>query len=139
MPPIAVALAKHPAVDAHDLSSLEMVMFGAAPLDGELGHAVARRLGCRVIQGYGMTELSPVSHCIPNDRPDMDLGSVGVLLPSMEAMIVDPATGAELPPGETGELWCRGPNVMSGYLGQPRATARRSTPRAGCTPATSRR
>ena len=123
VPPIAVALAKHPAVDAHDLSSLEMIMFGAAPLDAALGHAVGQRLGCRVIQGYGMTELSPVSHCIPNDRPDMDLGSVGLLLPSMEAMIVDPATGAEQSPGETGELWCRGPNVMSGYLDNPEATA----------------
>lgn len=123
VPPIAVALAKHPAVDAHDLSSLEMIMFGAAPLDGPLGHAVARRLDCRVIQGYGMTEMSPVSHCIPADRPDMDLGSVGPLLPSMEGMVVDPVTGDEQPPGETGELWCRGPNVMSGYLDNPEATA----------------
>jgi acyl-CoA synthetase (AMP-forming)/AMP-acid ligase II len=123
VPPIAVALAKHPAVDAHDLSSLETIMFGAAPLDAPLGQAVARRLGCRVIQGYGMTELSPVSHCIPADRADLDLGSVGLLLPSMEAMVVDPATGAEQPPGETGELWCRGPNVMSGYLDNPEATA----------------
>jgi acyl-CoA synthetase (AMP-forming)/AMP-acid ligase II len=123
VPPIAVALAKHPAVDAHDLSSLEMIMFGAAPLDAPLAHAVERRLGCRVIQGYGMTELSPVSHCIPPERSDMDLGSVGLLLPNMEAMVVDPATGAEQPPGETGELWCRGPNVMSGYLDNPEATA----------------
>ena len=123
VPPIAVALAKHPAVDAHDLSSLHTILSGAAPLDAELGHAVARRLGCRMLQGYGMTELSPVSHCIPDDRPDMDLGSIGTLLPNMEAMIVDPATGTELPAGETGELWCRGPNVMAGYLDDPEATA----------------
>jgi acyl-CoA synthetase (AMP-forming)/AMP-acid ligase II len=123
VPPIAVALAKHPAVDAHDLSSLDTIHSGAAPLDAQLGHAVARRLGCRLLQGYGMTELSPVSHCIPHDRPDIDLGSVGLLLPNMAAMIVDPATGAEAPPGETGELWCRGPNVMAGYLGDPDATA----------------
>jgi acyl-CoA synthetase (AMP-forming)/AMP-acid ligase II len=123
VPPIAVALAKHPGVDAHDLSSLRTVVSGAAPLDAALGHAVARRLGCRVVQGYGMTELSPVSHCIPQARTDIDLGSIGVLLPDMEAMIVDPATGDELPPGEPGELWCRGPNVMSGYLNDPDATA----------------
>jgi acyl-CoA synthetase (AMP-forming)/AMP-acid ligase II len=123
VPPIAVALAKHPAVDSSDLSSLKMIFSGAAPLDAELGRAVASRLNCRVRQGYGMTEMSPVSHCIPDDRPDMDLGSIGTLLPNMEAMVVDPATGAELPPGETGELWCRGPNVMAGYLDDPDATA----------------
>ncbi|MGE0219327.1 AMP-binding protein, partial [Mycolicibacterium sp.] len=61
-PPVAVALAKHPLVDSYDLSSLSVVMSGAAPLDAELGHAVAERLGCKVVQGYGMSELSPVSH-----------------------------------------------------------------------------
>ena len=123
VPPIAVALAKHPAVDAYDLSSLDVIHSGAAPLDAALGHAVARRLDCRVVQGYGMTELSPVSHCIPADRPDIDLGSIGLLLPNMDAVVVDPATGAEQPTGESGELWCRGPNVMAGYLDDPEATA----------------
>ena len=66
-PPVAVALAKHPLVDSHDLSSLKVVMSGAAPLDAELGHAVAERLGCKVVQGYGMSELSPVSHITPFD------------------------------------------------------------------------
>ena len=66
-PPIAVALAKHPIVEDYDLSSLAVVLSGAAPLDHELGDAVARRLGCRVVQGYGMSELSPVSHCMPFD------------------------------------------------------------------------
>ena len=134
VPPIAVALAKHPAVDSYDLSSLDAVFSGAAPLDAELGHALARRLGCRVTQGYGMTELSPVSHCAP-DGVDLDIATVGRLLPNMEAMIVDPATGAELPPGEPGELWCRGPNVMAGYLNDPDGHRRpRSTGTAGCTP-----
>ena len=66
-PPVAVALAKHPLVDDYDLSSLNVVMSGAAPLDADLGHAVAERLGCRVVQGYGMSELSPVSHITPFD------------------------------------------------------------------------
>jgi acyl-CoA synthetase (AMP-forming)/AMP-acid ligase II len=122
-PPVAVALAKHPAVDGYDLSCVEVIVSGAAPLDAGLGRAVARRLGCTVVQGYGMTEMSPVSHCIPDDRPDIDLGTVGPLLPNMEAMVVDPTTRAELPPGELGELWCRGPNIMAGYLGDPAATA----------------
>ena len=123
VPPILVLLAKTPSVEDHDLSALELINSGAAPLDAELGHAVARRLGCRVVQGYGMTELSPVSIGTPDARTDLDLNSVGLLLPNMEAMVVDPDTGTELPPGETGELWCRGPNVMAGYLDNPEATA----------------
>jgi acyl-CoA synthetase (AMP-forming)/AMP-acid ligase II len=122
VPPIAVALAKHPAVDEYDLSSVVRICSGAAPLDAELGRAVARRLGCEVVQGYGMTEMSPVSHHVP-DGSDLDLASVGPLLPNMEAMIVDPVTGAELAAGGRGELWCRGPNVMAGYLNDPDATA----------------
>jgi acyl-CoA synthetase (AMP-forming)/AMP-acid ligase II len=122
VPPIAVALAKHPMVDSYDVTSVETINSGAAPLDAELARTVARRLGCRVTQGYGMTELSPVSHCVP-DGVDLDPAGVGRLLPNMEAMVVDAATGAELPPGERGELWCRGPNVMAGYLGDAEATA----------------
>jgi len=75
-----------------------------------------------VAQGYGMTEMSPVTHFIP-DGVEMDIATVGPLVPNMEAMIVDPLSGAELPPGERGELWCRGPNIMVGYLNDPEATA----------------
>ncbi|GEL17008.1 AMP-binding protein [Pseudonocardia asaccharolytica] len=122
-PPVAVALAKHQVVDSYDLSCIEVIVSGAAPLDAELGRAVARRLGCRVLQGYGMTEMSPVSHCIPDDRPDIDLNSVGFALPNMECKLVDPGTGKEVGPGERGELCCRGPNIMTGYLNNPEATA----------------
>jgi acyl-CoA synthetase (AMP-forming)/AMP-acid ligase II len=122
-PPLAVALAKHPIVDQYDLSCVDVIISGAAPLDAELGHAVAKRLGCTVLQGYGMTELSPVSHCIPDDRPDMDLNSCGVAIPNVECKLVDPETGHEVGPGERGELWVKGPNVMSGYLNNPEATA----------------
>src|SRR6185312_4382382 len=75
-PPIAVALAKHPVVDQYDLSSIEIIFSGAAPLDAELGQAVAKRLGTRVRQGYGMTELSPVSHSMREEDDDADLNSV---------------------------------------------------------------
>ncbi|MGH3587168.1 MAG: AMP-binding protein, partial [Pseudonocardia sp.] len=122
-PPVAVALAKHPIVDEYDLSCIDVIFSGAAPLDAELGQAVAKRLGCTVLQGYGMTELSPVSHCIPDDRPDMDLNSCGVALPNSESKLVDPETGDEVGPGGRGELWFKGPNVMSGYLNNPEATA----------------
>ncbi|MEO6942682.1 MAG: AMP-binding protein [Terrimesophilobacter sp.] len=126
-PPVAVALAKHPLVDQYDLSSVHTVLSGAAPLDGQLAQAVADRLGVRMIQGYGMTELSPVSHAIPNNRPDLALSSVGMTLPNIECRLIDPATGEDIEvPAEgqsiPGELLCRGPNVMLGYLGNEAAT-----------------
>jgi 4-coumarate--CoA ligase len=127
-PPIALALAKHPIVAQHDLSSVHTILSGAAPLDGRLADAVAERLGCRVVQGYGMTEMSPVSHAVPADRDDLSRGSVGLLVPSMTCRVVDPATGADIDvPADgmsaPGELWCQGPNVMLGYLGDDEATA----------------
>jgi acyl-CoA synthetase (AMP-forming)/AMP-acid ligase II len=122
-PPVAVALAKHPIVDQYDLSCIDVIFSGAAPLDAELGHAMGKRLGCTVLQGYGMTELSPVSHCMPDDRPDLDLNSSGFALPNIECKLVDPETGEEVGPGGRGELWVKGPNVMVGYLNNPEATA----------------
>ncbi|MGW0894517.1 AMP-binding protein [Saccharopolyspora sp. NPDC002578] len=122
-PPTVLALAKDELVDSYDLSSLEIVFSGAAPLDGELGKALTERLGCAVVQGYGMTEMSPVSHAVPEDRLDLDPASCGVPLPGVECRLVDPATGADVGPGERGELWVRGPNVMSGYLNNAAATA----------------
>ncbi len=122
-PPVAVALAKHPLVDQYDLSVIDTIFSGAAPLDVDLAAAVAKRLGCRVSQGYGMTEMSPVSHAIPDERDDISVGTVGVIAPNMECRFVDPATGEDVGVGERGELLCRGPNVMKGYLNNPDATA----------------
>ncbi|HEX6116317.1 MAG TPA: AMP-binding protein [Solirubrobacterales bacterium] len=121
VPPIALALAKHPAVDEHDVSSLRMIMSGAAPLGAELSEAVEKRTGASTIQGYGLTETSPVTHCIPaaGGRP----GSIGPPLPSTECRIVDPESGEDVARGERGELWIRGPQVMKGYLGNDEATA----------------
>jgi acyl-CoA synthetase (AMP-forming)/AMP-acid ligase II len=132
-PPVAVALAKNPLIDDYDLSSLNTVMSGAAPLDADLGHAVAKRLACRVVQGYGMSELSPVSHITPFDggQHEMNtvapLSSVGWTVSNAASKIVDPDTGDEIDPpteglSETGELWFKGPNVMAGYLGNETAT-----------------
>ena len=126
-PPIAVALAKHPLIDQYDLSSMEFIVSGAAPFDDTLGHAVADRIGCRVRQGFGMSEMSPVSHSIPANRDDIPLGSVGITLPNIECRLIDTATGAEIEmPAEgtsaPGELLCRGPNIMRGYLGNDEAT-----------------
>ncbi len=119
-PPIVVALAKHPLVDAFDLSKLEQVFSGAAPLSAELALEAGERLGCEVVQGYGMTEMSPVSHLTPPGgfKP----GSVGVTAPNTEMRVVHPASGEDLGIDEDGELWVRGPQVMKGYLNNPQAT-----------------
>ena len=122
-PPVAVALAKHPLIDQFDLSAMKILFSGAAPLDAELAAAVRARLGCQVRQGYGMTEMSPVSHAIPVDRDDIPVGTVGFTVPNMECKLVDPETGQEVGAGQLGELCCRGPNVMIGYLDNAEATA----------------
>ncbi len=129
-PPVAVALAKHPLVDQYDLSSVHTIFSGAAPLDAALGKAVADRLNCRVRQGYGMSEMSPVSHAIPFDRDDIALDSCGPTIANMECKLVDPGTGEEVDypavgsrkVSAPGELWCKGPNIMAGYLGNEQAT-----------------
>jgi acyl-CoA synthetase (AMP-forming)/AMP-acid ligase II len=123
VPPIVLALAKSPVVERYDLSSLELVNSGAAPLSAELQQAAAERIGCPVVQGYGMTESSPVTHVTPLDPARHRLGSIGPPVPSTECRIVDVASGDELGPGEEGEVCVRGPQVMRGYLDDPDATA----------------
>ena len=123
VPPIILALAKHPVVDEFDLSSLKMIMSGAAPLGESLSAACGERLQCVIKQGYGMTEASPVTHMCGEDPAGIKYGSIGQCIPSTECKIVDLETGAALGPGQEGELWVRGPQVMRGYLNRPEATA----------------
>ena len=120
VPPIVLALAKHPLVDQYDLSSLRQIFSGAAPLGGDVAEEAANRIGCEVVQGYGMTELSPVSHAT---RPgDYKSGSAGITVPNTECRIVS-EDGEDQPVDGEGELWVRGPQVMPGYLNNPEATA----------------
>ncbi len=123
VPPIALALAKHPAVDDADLSSLRFLMSGAAPLGPDLVEAIEARLGCMVAQGYGMTETSPATHTIPLDPERNRVGTVGPPLRGTECRLVDPESGEDVGPGERGEVWVRGPQVMQGYLNNEEATA----------------
>jgi 4-coumarate--CoA ligase len=119
-PPIVVALAKHPLVDQFDVSHVRQVFSGAAPLSAELAAEAGARLGCEVVQGYGMTEMSPVSHLTP--LGGLKLGSVGVTAPNTETRIVDPISGESLGVDADGEVWVRGPQVMKGYLNNEQAT-----------------
>jgi acyl-CoA synthetase (AMP-forming)/AMP-acid ligase II len=124
VPPILIALAKHPMVDEYDLSSLVGLNSGAAPLGEDLARQVEERLDCIVSQGYGLTETSPVTHTAPNkNRGDASHATIGPCLPNTEVRIVSVETGEDLGPGEHGEVWIRGPQVMAGYLNQPEATA----------------
>ena len=122
VPPILLALAKHPIIDKYDLSSLDIILSGAAPLGEDLQNAVKERLGCQVLQGYGLTETSPVTNLIP-DGWEAKPGSVGTLVPNSEAKIVDVESGEEVGTGERGELWFRGPHIMKGYLNNDEATS----------------
>src|SRR5438105_767656 len=122
VPPIVLKLAKDPIVDDYDLSSLKMIFSGAAPLGAELTRECAARLGCDIVQGYGMTETSPCTHV---STPELNkAGSVGVCVPNTECKVVSVETGEELSVGERGEICVRGPQVMKGYLNCPEATAR---------------
>lgn len=121
VPPVALALAKHPIVDSYDLSCIKQVNSAAAPLGADVAQEMGQRLGTNATQGYGMTELSPVSHisAFGKGKP----GSSGVTIPNTECRIVNPETLEDLPVGDDGELWIRGPQIMAGYLNNPAATA----------------
>jgi acyl-CoA synthetase (AMP-forming)/AMP-acid ligase II len=121
VPPIVVLLAKHPAIDKYDLSSVKRAFSGAAPLDADTAQAASARIGCRLSQGYGLTETSPVSHIV-SDNEEAVPGSVGSTVPNTECKIADVAAGTELGRNEDGEIWIRGPQVMRGYLNNAEAT-----------------
>src|SRR5262249_39760352 len=130
VPPIVAALARHPAVGEYDLSSLEWLGCGAAPLDAGLQQACADRIGCPVGQGYGMTEVTAGLALWP-EGTEVVPGSSGQLLPGAQARVVDPDRQADVAPGETGELWVRTPAVMGGYLGNPAGAAGAIGPAGG--------
>ena len=122
VPPIVLALAKHPAVDNYRLPSLRTIFSGAAPLRENVASAASQRLGCRVLQGYGLTETSPVTHGCREAR-EGKAASIGPPVPNTEIRVVNIDTGLDCSAHEEGEIWVRGPQVMKGYLNRPDATA----------------
>nr|GAT57814.1 AMP binding protein [Mycena chlorophos] len=132
-PPVLVVLARHEDMDKYDLSSLEMLYSGAAPLGLDLVKAVKTRLLARrsrsprqnlvITQAYGLTETSPTTHVLPLRDADRKVGSIGLLLPTLEARLVQDEDGrVDVATGQPGELWVRGKTIMKGYLNNPAAT-----------------
>jgi acyl-CoA synthetase (AMP-forming)/AMP-acid ligase II len=113
-PPIVRALAHHPLVDRYDLSALERVVSGSAPLSATLQTACAQRLGRFVGQAYGLTETGLIIAVAPHDGRPARPGAAGMLCPSTEARVVDPEQGGDVAPGAVGELWVRGPQLTAG-------------------------
>ncbi len=115
VPAIYTALMAHPKVDSFDLSSIRFCITGSAPMPVEVMRRFERKTGSKIVEGYGLSEASPVTHSNPIDGTRKP-GSIGVPLPDTDCRIVDPETGTgEMPAGQPGELIVSGPQVMKGY------------------------
>ena len=118
-PTIYVGLLNHPDLTKYDLSSVKACISGSAPLPVEVQEQFERVTGGKLVEGYGLTESSPVTHAnFLWDRPRKK-GSIGVPWPDTDAAIVSLETGEHLPPNEIGELVVKGPQVMKGYWNRP--------------------
>ena len=125
VPPVLLMLSNWPDLAQYDLSSLRVTMVGAAPVAPELARRFRQLTGVPVIQGYGMTEASPLTHVNPvHDERFNVVDSAGLLAHDTEHQVVDIETGEQvLGPGEVGEICIRGPQIMQGYWKAPEATA----------------
>lgn len=121
VPPVVLLLGKSPVIDKFDLSSLRMLNSGAAPLTKDLVDTVYKRLKIPIKQGYGLSETSPTTHMQAWEDWNVYVGSVGKLLPNLTAKYIN-AEEKEVPAGQTGELWIKGPNIFKGYLNNPVGT-----------------
>jgi len=107
-------------VRAYGLESIKACISGAAPLPVEVQEAFEKLTRGRLVEGYGLTEASPITHANPLDGV-RKVGSIGIPLPNTDAKIVDLVAGTDLPPGQIGELVVRGPQVMPGYWAEESA------------------
>jgi long-chain acyl-CoA synthetase len=123
VPALYVSLINHPEIDEYNIRSIKACISGAAPLPIEVQQRFQEMTGGRLVEGYGLSEASPVTHANPIYGENR-IGTIGLPFPSTEARIVDTETGErELGPGEVGELMLRGPQVMKGYWQMPTETA----------------
>jgi len=121
VPAIAVQLIKHPVEKHYDLSSIKMILSGAAALSKETKDRLVEKFSCFVFQGYGMTEATLRTHS--NNFTHSRDGSIGVVIPFCESKIIDVESNEALGPNKTGEICVRGPTIMKGYIGNDEATA----------------
>lgn len=122
VPTMYVGINNHPDVGKYDLSSVRFCASGAAPLPVEVQERFQALTGARLVEAYGLTETSPVSHMNPINRNK--IGTIGVPIPDTLSKIVDVETGTQdLPVGEIGEIVIQGPQVMKGYWRRPAETA----------------
>ncbi|XP_022135247.1 4-coumarate--CoA ligase 1-like, partial [Momordica charantia] len=125
VPPIVLAIAESPAVESSDMSSIRMVLSGAAPLGKELEDAVKAKLPQAILgQGYGMTEglVFTMSLAFAKERFEVKSGACGTLMRNSEMKIINPQTGASLPRNQPGEICIRSTQFMKGYLHDEEAT-----------------
>ncbi|WP_337287643.1 long-chain fatty acid--CoA ligase [Candidatus Methylomirabilis sp.] len=123
VPTMYVAINNDPEVGGYDLHSIKACLSGAAPLPVEVANRFEALTGARLVEGFGLTEASPVTHANPLFGA-RKIGTIGLPLPDTDAMIVDIETGERmLPPQEIGEVVVKGPQVMAGYWNQPNETA----------------
>ena len=124
MPPIILALANAP-VDLSKMKTVKYIFTGAAPLPLDPARKLQDKINGTIVQGYGLTEASPLTHAQPGDPALVRIDSVGMPTHNTEQKIVDIETGErELPVGEDGEIIIRGPQIMQGYWKAPEETAR---------------
>jgi long-chain acyl-CoA synthetase len=122
IPTMYIAIMREAGKDTSVFRSIRYCISGAAPLPAKVRQDFEALSGGRLVEGYGLSEASPVTHCNPLNG-DVREGSIGLPLPEVDAAIMDPETGRLLPPGEVGELVVKGPNVMQGYWNRPEETA----------------
>jgi len=124
-PRIYNAINNSPLAQKYDLRSIEACVSGSAPLLVETHRRFVELTGASLVEGYGLTEAAPVTHCNPLfGEGKQKVGSIGIPYPDVESKIVDLETGEqEMPPGEPGELILRGPQLMDGYYKRPEETA----------------
>lgn len=129
VPTMIVGMLDRPDVDDYDLSSVEFIVTGAAPVPPSLLDRVNKRIGCRLMICFGLTETGgPVSNTAVGDGAHELANTLGRALPDVEAEIRDPETGALMPTGEKGEMWFRSSRIMLGYYGREAETRAAITP-----------
>jgi long-chain acyl-CoA synthetase len=134
VPAVVQALLETPGVEQADLSSMQLLMYGASPIGDVLLNRALKVLRCRFMQAYGMTETSgtivvlvPEDHDPGGERAGL-LRSCGRAMPWVELRIIDPTTHSDVPTGSVGEIWVRSGMVMRGYWNKPDATAQTIMP-----------